>query len=103
MVLAIGWTNSSETHIAALEKNSGQTSVDKKSYYWKKIHGEPYASSEKVWMWSREPKKTQKPFDPRKRPFVVTARMSEVSYKVSKVSNSNQVNFLHFDILKHYV
>ena len=73
-----------------------------KSYYWKKIHGEPYASGDKVWVWSQETSKSKKSFDLWEGPYVLMARLSEVRYKLSKVSNPSRVKFLHFDMLKRY-
>ena len=71
-----------------------------KSYYWKKIHGEPYANDDKVWVWSQETSKSKKYFGLWEGPYVVMARLSEVKYKLSKVSNPSKVKFLHFDMLK---
>ena len=31
-----------------------------KNYYWKEFHGEPYASGDKVWVWSHETSKSTK-------------------------------------------
>ena len=33
---------------------------------------------------------------------MVMARLSEVRYNLSKVSNPSKVRFLHFDMLKRY-
>ena len=53
-------------------------------------------------VWSQEAIKSKIFFDLWEGPYVVMARLSEVSYKLSKVSNPNKVRFLHFDMLKRY-
>ena len=63
---------------------------------------EPYASGDKVWLWSQETSKSKKFLELWEGPYYVMARLSEVRYKLSKVSNPSKVKFLHFDILKHY-
>ena len=73
-----------------------------KSYHWKKIHRELYASDDKVWAWSQETSKSKKSFDLWEGPYVVMARLSTVRYKLSKVSNPSKVKFLHFYMLKRY-
>ena len=52
--------------------------------YWKKVHGEPYAAGDKVWVWAKEKFKSRKHFDPWEGPYVVMARLSEVRYKMAK-------------------
>ena len=32
--------------------------------YWKKVHGEPYAAGDKIWVWAKEKFKSRKHFDP---------------------------------------
>ena len=53
-------------------------------------------------MWSQETNKSKKSFDLLEGPYVVMARLFEVSYKLSKVSNPSKVKFLHFGMLKRY-
>ena len=74
-----------------------------KSYYWRKTHGQPFASGDKVWEWSQETIKSKKSFDLWERPYVVMARSSEVRYKLSKVYEPSRMKFLLFDIMKLYV
>ena len=52
--------------------------------YWKKVHGEPYAAGDEVWVWAKEKFKSSKHFDPWEGPYVVLARKSEVNYKMAK-------------------
>ena len=68
--------------------------------YWKKVHGEPYTTGDKVRVWAKEKFKSKKHFDPWDGLYVVLARMSEVNYKVAKESTTNKVKFLHFNKLK---
>ena len=70
--------------------------------YWKKVHGEPYAAGDKVWVWAKEKFKSRKPFDPWGGPYAVLARMSEVNYKMAKESTPSKVKFLHFNMLKRF-
>ena len=70
--------------------------------YWKKVHGEPYAAGDKVWVWAKEKFKSRKHFDPWGGPYVVLARMSEVNYKMAKESTPSKVKFLHFNMLKRF-
>ena len=62
--------------------------------YWKKVHGEPYAAGDKVWVWAKEKFKSRKHFDPWGGPYVVLARMSEVNYKMAKESTPRQSQVL---------
>ena len=66
------------------------------------VHGKPYVSGDKVWVWSREPNKWKKPLDLWEGPYVVIARMSGVSYKMAQQSSPSQGKFLSFDMLKRY-
>ena len=91
-----------DAHSSAQENYSGQTSVDKKAITGRKFMGEPYAIGDKVWVWSQEAIKSKKSFDLWEGPYVGMARLSEVRYKLSKVSNPSKVKFLHFDMLKHF-
>ena len=77
----------------------GRDQCRQKDQYWKKIHGDPYATGEKVWVWSKE-KKSKKFFDPWEGPHVVMARISEVTCKVAKQSTPSKVKFMHFNMLK---
>ena len=70
--------------------------------YWKKVHGEPYAAGDKVWVWAKEKFKSWKHFDSWEGPYVVVARLSEVRYKIAKDSTPSKVKFLHFNMLKRF-
>ena len=87
-----------DAHSSA-EEILGTDQRRQKSYYWKKIHED---SGDKVWLWSQETNISKKSFDPWEVPYVVMARMSEIRYMLSKVSNPCHVKFLHFDLLKPY-
>ena len=54
-------------------------------------------------MWSKEKLKSKKALDAWEGPYVVMARMSEVTYKVAKRSTPSKVKFLHFNTLQRYV
>ena len=74
-----------------------------KDPYYKKVHGEPYATVDKVLVWAKEKVKLKKTFDPYEGPYLVMARMSEMNYKVAKQPTPSKVKFLHFNTLKRCV
>ena len=74
-----------------------------KDQYRKRVHGEPYATGDKVWVWTKEKIKSKKFFLPWDGPYVVLAKVSEVNYKVAKPSTPAKVRYLHFNMLKPYV
>ena len=74
-----------------------------KDQYRKRVHGEPYATGDKVWVWAKEKIKSNKFFLPWDGPYVVLAKVSEVNYKVAKPSTPAKVRYLHFNMLKPYV
>ena len=74
-----------------------------KDPYYKKVHGEFYATGEKVLIWAKEKVKSKKSFDPWKGSYVEMVRMSEVNYKVAKQSTPSKKEFLHFNTLKRCV
>ena len=81
----------------------GMVQRRRKDQYWKKIHGDPYATGDKVWVWSKEKLKSKKAFDPWEGPYIVMARISEMTYKVAKQTTPSKVKFLHFNMLKRRV
>ena len=78
----------------------GMVQRRRKEQYWKKI---PYATGDKVWVWSKEKLRSKKTFDPWEGPYIVMARISEMTYKVAKQSTHSKVKFLHFNMLKRRV
>ena len=74
-----------------------------KDQYRKRVHGDPYATGDKVWVWAKEKIKSKKFFLPWEGPYVILAKISEVNYKVAKMSNLTKVRYLHFNLLKPYV
>ena len=64
--------------------------------YWKKVHGEPYAAGDEVWMWAKEKFKSRNHFDKWEGPYVVLARM------MAKESTPSKIKFLHFNMLKPF-
>ena len=57
-----------------------------KDQYSKKIHKEPHATGDKLWVWVKERIKLKNYFDPWEEPYAVMAKISEVIYKVTKQS-----------------
>ena len=74
-----------------------------KDQYRKRVHGEPYATGDKMWVWTKEKIKSKKFFLPWDGPYVVLTKVSEVNYKVAKPSTPAKVRYLHFNMLKPYV
>ena len=75
----------------------------KKDKYRKKVHGDPCEIGDKLWVWAKEKIKSKKFFLPWEGPYVILSKVSEVNYKVAKVTTPNKVRFLHFNMLKPYV
>ena len=73
-----------------------------KDQYRKRVHGEPYSMGDKVWVWAKENIKP-KFFLPWEGPYVLLAKVSEVNYKVAKLTTPGKIRFLHFNMLKPYV
>ena len=91
-----------DAHGSAIEV-LGMDQRRQKDEYWKKIHGEPYATGDKIWVWSKENLKSKNTFNPWEGPYVVMVRISEVTYKVAKQSTPSKMKFLHFNMLKRTV
>ena len=58
---------------------------------------------DKVWVWAKEKIKSKKLLLPWEGPYVVLAKVSEVNYKVAKLTTPGKLRFLHFNMLKPYV
>ena len=91
-----------DAHSSALEL-LGTNQRRQKDQYRKKVHGDPYEIGDKVWVWAKEKIKSKKFFLPWEGPYMILSKVSEVNYKVAKVTTPNKVRFLHFNMLKPYV
>ena len=91
-----------EAHSSAREL-LGTNQRRQKDQYRKRVHGEPYVTGDKVWVWTKEKIKSKKFFLPWEGPYVILAKVSEVNYKVARTSNPAKVRYLHFIMLKPYV
>ena len=87
-----------DAHSSACEL-PGTNQRRQKDQYRKRVHGEPYATGDKVWVWAKEKIKSKKFFLPWDGPYVVLAKVSEVNYKVAKPSTPAKVRYLHFNML----
>ena len=73
-----------------------------KEFYNQKVHGQPYASGDLVWLHSPVISRGQsrKLHHPWTGPFKVIKRLSEVTYRIQKVEGRRQRKVVHFDRLK---
>ena len=73
-----------------------------KEFYNQKVHGQPYAPGDLVWLHSPVIRRGQscKLHHPWTGPYKIIKRLSEATYRIQKVEGRRQRKIVHFDRLK---
>lgn len=77
----------------------GDVQPRQKALYDRRIHGQPFNSGDKVWLYSNVMPKDghRKLHHPWTGPYLILERLSDVNYKVQSVSNPSRILIVHFD------
>ena len=80
----------------------GATHARWKEYYDQKVHGQPFAVGDLVWLHSSVvPRgKSRKLHHPWTGPFRVLQKLSDADYRIKKLTGNRRVQVVHFDRLK---
>ncbi len=85
-----------------VRKNMDTAHCRQKELYDKRVHGKPYAVGEFVWLHNPHvpPGQSKKLYCPWSGPYIVTSRLSDVTYRIRNVYRNSMEQVVHFDRLK---
>ena len=85
-----------------IRKKLGAVHCLQKSYYDRKVHGNPFEVGDLVWLLSPAVPRgySKKLHHPWSGPYRVTAKLSESDYQVKKLTGRKTAQVVHFDRLK---
>ena len=85
-----------------ISEKLGVAHARRKEYYDQKVHGQPFAVGNLVWLHSSVvPRgKSRKLHHPWSGPFKILQNLSEANYRIKKLTGNRRIQVIHFDHLK---